>query len=146
MGTINYRTGDFITLCYEGDDDFAIEAVYNRIQAELDCARFTEGSFIVTLEYGYYEGFSITVDEGDYSYYDDSDEKADEYKTVKALEEFLNICIRMGMVVCYPGWCMGYENTEGTKKVVKKALHNVRQYIKAVPTWRTYRRLKYATN
>ena len=68
MGTINYRTSDFITLGYncnyiDYEDPFYHEIIadyYDQIKHALDRERFYY--FNVELIPGYYEGFSINIE------------------------------------------------------------------------------------
>ena len=150
MGTINFHTGDFITMCNEPFDPFKyteegyeddMEALYKDVKAILNRETFNDGYFKVTLDYGYYEGFSVTVDEGDYSYYDDLTEKKEAYDAVKGLQKCLEMIADVGMISCYPGWCMGYDfSYKATKRAIRKAMAKLRVYIQSVPTYRTYKR------
>lgn len=153
MGTINFSTGDFLTLANEDFDPFkyteteyeeAMDDLLYDVKAILNRYSFNEGYFKVTLEYGYYDGFSVTVDEGDWSYFDDMDEKNLAYKAVRDLQECLTKLAEAGMISCCPGWCTTYKDYKNTLRDIRKACSRVRMYIRKTPTYRTYvRRLSY---
>ena len=148
MGTINFSTGDFLTLCNEPFDPFRYtEEEYNDnyeyltevVKNILDRYDFDESAFSIHFEYGYYEGFAVVINEHNYVYYDDSIEKAEAYKSVKALQECLiELTNEVGLIKCVPGWCMRYCNDRETRKAVRHACAEIRRYIKATPTFRSY--------
>ena len=45
---------------------------------------------------------------------------------------------RLTLVVCYPGWCTGYEDYKGTCKVIVAAIKGMRDEVKITPTWTQY--------
>ena len=97
MGTINYRTGKHITL---GLDDKFIEQMeddfveYNWIEEFFETFKSIKDEyyfnfFDVKLEYGYYEGFCITVDDNEWAYLDDTEERKEVMQEIRQLQEFL---------------------------------------------------------
>ena len=146
MGTINYRTGKHITLGLDDkfieqmEDDFAeynwIEEFYETFKSIKDEYYFN--FFDVKLEYGYYEGFYITVDDNEWEYLDDTEERKEVMQEIRQLQEFLTKCIDNGLVVVYPGWCTSYLDYKQSKIALRKTMHNIRDMVRKIPTYRRY--------
>ena len=99
MGTINYKTSDFITIGYncnyiDYEDEFyndIVEDYYNQVKWTLDKENFYY--LHVTLEPGYYEGFSINIENNFGICYDDYLDKREAQKEITRLRAFLATCI-----------------------------------------------------
>lgn len=154
MGTINYKTSKYITMgatLFEADPDadydeylfahedydLACEEAAQEVRARITAYGFD--FFDVTVDYGYYEGFCILID-SKYVYYDDAQEKREAQAEITRLKKFLRECADMGLRSCYPGWCMGYADYAGTLKDIDEAIREMRQEVKATPTWEQYER------
>lgn len=143
MGTINYKTSDFITIGYNCNSiDYDDELYYEIIQDCYDQAVRTLKKcdfhyFHVTIEPGYYEGFSINI-EHNYNYcYDYSEEKRLAQKEITQIKKFLLECIEnFECVAVYPGWCTGYANYNETIKELNGAIHEMRETVRNTPTWK----------
>ena len=99
MGTINYKTSDYITIGYnlnyvDYEDEFyndIINDYYDQVKYTLEKQRFYY--FNVELVPGYYEGFSIDI-EFNYKYcFDNWQDKRDAQKEITQLKKFLLECI-----------------------------------------------------
>lgn len=102
---------------------------------------FTEW-LTLRVEPGYYEGFSVVVDMGNWDYFDDYNEKEltmDDTKLIQSrLEELVD---DYGLKVVYPHWCSTWLNHEESKKAIKKAMAELRRQIKAIPCYSRYRKV-----
>lgn len=165
MGTINYKTSNYITIGYEPidileleeDKEFmqemqnevneyggTIEEVidsYIRDREEDDYWNakyalddYTFDNFKVSIEPGYYEGFSIEIED----YYGiclDSKEKKEINKEITRLKNFLIECANCGLRACYPSWGTKYEDYKGTIKAIGKAVKAMREEVSKAPSW-----------
>lgn len=153
MGTINHRTSDYITLAWNGDDIYkywvkefgvnedAIEAAYH---ADMEDAYYSIKAlrnkydfrfYHVTVEPGYYEDFSIQIENNYAIEYNDCTEKREAQKEITQIRKFLLECVSEGMVSCYPGWCMHYFNREDTLQHVNEAIRAMREEARHTPTF-----------
>lgn len=145
MGSINYKTSDFITLGYncnniDYDDEFyndLISDLYDQIKYRLKQERFYY--FHVTLDPGYYEGYSINI-EFNYSIcFDDWMDKQTAQKEITKIKAFLLECINeFECVAVYPGWCTGYADYNKTLKELAAAIREMRETVKQTPTYNQY--------
>lgn len=145
MGAINYKTSDFITLGYncnniEYDDEFyndLISDLYDQIDYRLKQERFYY--FHVTLEPGYYEGYSINIENNFPIFFDFYEEKQDAQKEITRIKNFLLECINdFECVAVYPGWCTGYADHNKTLKELGAAIREMRETVKQTPTYKQY--------
>jgi hypothetical protein len=144
MGTINYKTSDFITLGYncnniDYEDEFYHEIItdyYDQIKYRLDQERFYY--FHVVLEPGYHEGYSINI-EFNFSYcFDNYEDKRQAQKEITQIKKFLLECVNdFECVSVYPGWCTGYADYKTTLQELDAAIYEMRQTVKSTPTWAT---------
>ena len=145
MGTINYKTSDFITIGYncnhiDYEDEFFHEIIqdyYDQVNYLLKKEYFFY--FHITLEPGYYEGFSINIEFNFAMCFDNYLDKKEAQKEITRIKTFLTQCINdFECCVVYPGWCTGYENHENSLKKLNEAIQEMRQTAKDTPTWRNY--------
>lgn len=144
MGTINYKTSDFITLGYncndiDYEDEFYHEIItdyYDQIAHRL--AQYYFYYFRVALEPGYYEGYSIDI-EFNFTYcFDNYDDKRAALKEITQIKKFLLECVNdFECVSVYPGWCTGYANYKTTLEELNAAIIEMRETVKNTPTWAT---------
>ena len=142
MGTINYRTSEYITMgckpycCYECDNDDAShicsicqETDYDVAKSVLDGYNFMY--FNLDIEAGYYEGFSIMIE---YEYkgdvFVDIDEKRRAKLEVDDIEECLTHLANNGLVACYPSWGTKYEDYNGTIAAISEAVTTMREDVR----------------
>ena len=142
MGTINYYTSDYITLgvnCnnIESDDDYYfLQDDYEQIENILYNEHFKH--IIVTLEPGYYEGFSININ-FDYLYFDDCDEKREAQREITRVKAFLSRCINdFNLCACSPGWCTAYYDYKESLKQLNAAIKEMRATVKNTPTAKNF--------
>ena len=142
MGAINYKTSDFITLGYntnniEYDDDLYNDLIndeYEEIKYLLDKEYFYY--FHVTLEPGYYEGFTIDI-EHNFSYcYDNYYEKLQALKEITQIKNFLLYIVNnFNISAVYPGWCTAYANYKKTIEEINAAIIEMKYSVKNTPTY-----------
>lgn len=141
MGTVNYFTSDYITLglkpyevyaqdCYECD----LENVENIL------SKYSFHYYYVKIEFGYYEGFSLRIENNFPIVFECYEDKCDAQKELTQLKKCLLECAKYGMVECYPGWCTGYEDYKTTCKDIKAVIKTMRGEVKSTPTWMQYER------
>ena len=97
--------------------------------------------FHIALKPGYYEGFSIDIENNYGICYDDYTEKLEAQKEITEIKQFLLNCAGYGLVACQPGWCTGYCNYSETVKAIKAAIVAMRDEVRGTPT---YNKLKAA--
>ncbi len=142
MGTINYKTSDYITLGYNTnyiyyDDEFHYDDLnyeYDEIKSLLDKEYFYY--FHVTLKPGYYDGFTIDI-ENNFSYcFNDYQEKLQALKEVTQIKNFLLYIVNnFNISVVYPGWCTSYGDYKKTISEINRAAKEMKSEIKFTPTW-----------
>lgn len=142
MGTINYKTSDYITLGYNTnninyDDDFYLDDInleYDEISAILRNEFFYY--FHITLKPGYYEGFSIDI-EYNFSYcLDDYFEKLEAQKEITRIKGTLRYIVNnFNICAVYPGWCTGYADYKKTISEIDAAIKEMRTTIHDTPTY-----------
>ena len=168
MGTINFKTSDYITLGtkpysiedFINDEDFIAEyEEYGSGRSAEDfaldmIARYEEddyenvrsilgkdgyrGVFNVTIEAGYYDGFSLNIESNFPIAFDCWEDKRDAQKEITEIKRLLIECAGVGMVACYPWWCTTYEDYEGTIKKINEAIKAMREEVRTTPTWSWY--------
>lgn len=174
MGTINYKTSDYITIGlkpYDRNDftddpgfmewmqDYA-ESDGETIEQEIEFYLYSLAQddycnvenllknysfyyFDVKIDPGYYEGFSIQIENNFSICFDSWQDKRDAQKEITELKQFLLDCAGCGLVQCFPGWCMGYNNYTETLEGIKNAVKAMREEVKNTPTWLWYERDQY---
>lgn len=168
MGTINYRTSDYITLGvrpydiddFKNDPDFIEEMTesYGEINDDLiydyisacyddDCANIEYALdkwdfyyFHITVEPGYYEGFSLNIENNFPICFDCYDDKRSAQKEITGIRQFLRACAGLGLVKCTPGWCTGYYSYAETVKAIDAAICEMRDEVRNTPTWKKFRK------
>lgn len=153
MGAVNYFTSDYITMGYNCNIDycaddfdsveemdecrqFDIEELQDEIQSILNKYRFYY--FHVALKPGYYEGFTLDI-ENNYSIcHDGYIEKREAQKEITEIRKCLLECAAAGLVKCSPGWCTGYYSPAETVAAIKEAAREMREEVKNTPTWKQY--------
>lgn len=168
MGTINYTTSDYITLGikpYDIDDfkndlDFIEEMtdlygevsdnlIYDyindlvdddRANVEYALDKWNFYYFHITIEPGYYEGFSLDIENNFSVCFDSYEDKRAAQKEITGIKQFLLGCAADGLVKCSPGWCTGYSNYFDTVKAINAAIEEMRDEVKRTPTQKQYER------
>ncbi len=148
MGAINYKTSDYITIGYNlnnidfASDDFTFDNIvqddYESVKALLKNYYFYY--FHVTIDPGYYEGFSIDI-ECNFSWcFDSWIDKQEAQKEITRLKAFLIECINnYSCCVVSPGWCTTYYNYKDSVNKLNQAIKEIRQHVKSIPTYNKLR-------
>ena len=175
MGTVNYKTSDYITLGvkpydeeeirrnpefmeeikeqvkeYGGTESEAIQEVirayyendYDNISSLLDRHNFYY--FHISVEYGYYEGFTLNIENNFPVTFDSWEEKREAQKEITEIKKFLTDCASSGLVAVFPGWVTGYKDYRGTLREIENAIAEMRQEVRNTPTWKMYNSGCYA--
>lgn len=129
-GTVENCIYDMIERYYE-DDRTNIESILSR---------YSFYYFHVAIEAGYYEGFSLIIENNFSVAFDGWEDKRAAQKEITSLKQCLLECAGSGLVACYPGWCTGYEDYKGTCKAIAAAIKDMREDVKNTPTWLQYER------
>lgn len=127
-GTVEQAIYDYISTCYEDD--------YSNIEMELQKHKFYY--FHITIEPGYYEGFTLDIESNFPVAFDSWEDKRDAQKEITEIKQFLIDCAGLGMVQCSPGWCTGYNDYKGTLKAIQAAIKEMREEARTTPTWLQY--------
>ena len=171
MGAINYYTSQFITLALmpydfteteeyiknnyvefnlDGPEDVTPDLVYDEINEYYNCD-YENAKYIIdkydfnildiSIEAGYYEGYSINI-KFDWNYFDDTSEKRDAQKELTQLKKCLYELAGVGYMACRPFWCTSYKNYNDTIKDIDTAIKEARAEFRKIPTYYT----KYIKN
>lgn len=167
MGAINYRTSDYITLAiepYERDDPGLVQAIREEVEEyggdfETALDSYIESSyesdydnvseilqrysfyyFHIVIEPGYYEGFSIDIENNNGIAFDSWEDKRAALKEITGIKRFMIDCAGVGLRACSPGWCTGYSDYQETLEAIDAAVKTMREEVRDTPTWTQYRR------
>ncbi len=142
MGTINYCTSDYITLGYNtGNIDYEDEFYSDDIIFEFDeITSLLKNEYFyyfhITLKPGYYDGFTIDI-ENNFSYcFDNYGEKLEALKELTRIKNFLIYVVNnFNINVVYPGWCTSYGDYKKTISEIDAAIKEMKSEIKTTPTY-----------
>lgn len=127
-GTVEEALNNYISHCYECD--------FANIETELNKHRFYY--YHITIEPGYYEGFTLRIENNFPIAFDSWKDRRDANKEITEIKRFLIDCTGLGLVAVHPGWCTGYEGYTETVKTINEAVKKMREEVKITPTWRQY--------
>lgn len=147
MGTINFRTSNYITIGLEpyDSDDFIdeegsvdygwIDDQYREDFSNVDeiLSRYDFDHFAVTIEWGYYDSFYLFIDNEWGEIFDWKEDREEAEKEVDSLEKLLLECIDLGLCEVWPGWCTTYRERDESIQAVKKAMEDLRKTIRETP-------------
>ncbi len=165
MGTINYKTSDYITLgieplCsydIEHDEDFLSEVIecygnydgaitdyitdierdlYDEAEAILN--KYSFYYFHIKLDFGYYAGFYLDIENNFPVFYDDYIEKREAQKEITQIKKCLKDLAGVGLIQVSPGWCTGYSTYKDTLTGIDAAIKAMRAEVNLTPTWSRY--------
>ena len=152
MGAVNYYTSDYITvglIPFDSDDfidedenidyeamNFEYEYMYETIETILK--KYDFYYFHVVIKPGYYDGFTIDIENNFSICFDTWEDKRNAQKEITQIKLFLLECINFGMVKVCPGWSTSYYTTEETKKELNSAILEMREEVKNTPTYNKY--------
>jgi len=153
MGAVNYYTSDYITMGYDLSWDYC-ENDFNSFEEMCECRQLDidESWFMVNellekqnfwyyhvvIKPGYYEGFTIDIENNFPVAFDNWEDRRYANKEVTRIKAFLMACCDLGMVQVWPGWCTSYETAAETKTAITAAIREMREEIKTIPTWTQY--------
>lgn len=129
-GTVEDAINSYISDCYEAD--------FENVQAIL--SRFSFYYYHVTIKPGYYEGFTLDIENNFPCAYDGYEDRREAQKEITQLKKCLLELAGVGLVACHPGWCTGFEDYKGTCKAIEAAVKAMRDEVRTIPTWRQYER------
>ena len=142
MGAINYKTSDYITLGYntniiDYDDDYYYDLIndeYDGIKALIKDTSFYY--FNITIEPGYYEGFTLDIEHNFNYCYDDYSEKLQALKEITRIKNFLFYVVNnFNVNIVFPGWCTGYGDYTETIEGIDAAIKEMKSSVKNTPTY-----------
>ena len=90
------------------------------------------------MEYGYYEGFTLNIENNFPVAFDSWEEKREVQKEITEIKKFLADCAGSGLVAVFPGWVTAYEDYRGTLREIESAIAEMRQEVRNTPTWKRY--------
>lgn len=67
-------------------------------------------------------------------------DRRDANKEITEIKRFLIECAGLGLVECFPGWCTGYSDYNGTITAIRAAVKEMRDELRTIPTWTQYNR------
>lgn len=123
-GTVEEALNDYISDWYR--DEAA--------NAESILSRYSFEHYQVTIEPGYYEGFSLLI-ENTAAVYEDWEDKRKAQKEITQLKKCLLELAGLGLVACYPGWRTGYDDYNSTCEAIRSAINFMREEARITPTW-----------
>ena len=94
--------------------------------------------FHVTIRPGYYEGFTIDIENNFPVAFDFWQEKREAQKEITRIRACLEELAGVGLVECSPGWCTGYSDYNGTLQGIREAVREMREEVRTTPTWAQY--------
>lgn len=155
MGTINYFTSDYITLGVDVDKirrvvnldatidedpesffDFEIEFLRDIVTEIL--GKYDFYYYHISVKPGYYEGFSIDIENNFGVFYEDYADKQEAQKEITQIKKFLFELCDAGLVSVFPGWCTTYRSEAETRRDIVEAIKAMREEAKETPTYNKY--------
>lgn len=127
-----------ISMYYEDDYDNAMSIL--RKYGYEDGGR---GYYHIKLEYGYYEGMYIDIENNYGVCYDSYKDKREAQKEITAIRAMFRELAGIGFSACYPGWGTHYEDYKGTIKKIDEAIRDMRDEARSIPTWLWLEREQY---
>lgn len=129
-GTVEEAINSYISDCYEAD--------LENVNAIL--SSFSFYYYHLTIKPGYYEGFTLDIENNFPCAYDGYEDRREAQKEITQLKKCLLELAGVGLVKCSPGWCPGYEDYKGTCKAIEATIKAMRDEVRTIPTWRQYER------
>lgn len=129
-GTIDEALESYIQASYE-DDEMNIESILEK---------YSFYYFHVTIKPGYYEGFTLDIENNYPVAFDGWKDKREAQREITSLKKCLLECAGVGMVECWPGWCTKYNDYKDTCKAIGATIKVMRDEINSIPTWTQYAR------
>lgn len=133
MGTINYHTSDYITLGVNPNTTDAIDCDFLWEEIENILGNVVLDNYKVSIKPGYYEGFSVYIENYLPVCFYSWQEKKEAYEEISFLAKCLLECIDCGLVQCWPGWCTAYASKEYSYKGLFAAVEEMKEDVKKTP-------------
>jgi hypothetical protein len=124
-----------------------LNAVNEQINIDYECDRENVENildkyyfyyFHVVIKPGYYEGFSLDIENNFGLFYNSYEDKKEAQKEITQLKKCLLELAGVGMVETFPHWCTGYKDYKETIQGIKNAIKEMREECKHIPTYNTY--------
>ena len=143
----DYKTPDFLEFIADErgvnleDNNEVFEAINEQMSADYDCDyenaetiinNYNFSFFDVSLECGYYEGFSLKI-AAKYECVEDEEERAEALEEVRNINKMLLELSGVGMVACCPSWCTTYYSYKETQQKIDEATKEMAEEVKALP-------------
>ena len=90
--------------------------------------------YSITIKPGYYEGFTLNIENNFSVAYDSWKDKREAQKELTQLKKCLLECAGVGLVKCCPGWYTTYYNYKETCKAINETIKEMREEVKHIPT------------
>lgn len=135
-GAIEQSIDDYIDRTYEDD----------RANIEYILKKYDFYYYHVVIKPGYYEGFTIDIENNFKLYHDSYIDKRDAQKEITQIKKMLIECAGCGLVEVSPGWCTGYSNYKDTLKAINEAIKEMRNECSNTPTWNVFYKSEYEEN
>lgn len=132
-GTIEQAIADYIMRTYE-DDKTNIESILEKYDFYY---------YHIVIKPGYYEGFSLDIENNFGLCYDSYIDKKEAQKEITQIKKMLIECAGCGLVEVSPGWCTGYSNYKDTLKAINEAIKEMRNECSNTPTWNVFYKSEY---
>ena len=170
MGTINYFPSDYITLgvkpydyeaikkdlLEEADeivkdtgfsniDDYVNYEITTLYEDDLANTKAILNHYFfyfyhVTIKTGYYEGFTVDIENDFGVCYDTWEDRRAAQKEITLIKAMLLELAGIGLVALYANWCTAYEDYDGTIRDINEAIKVMREEVKSIPTWNQLRK------
>ena len=127
-GTVEEAIENYISTCYEDDE----------ANARGILEKYGFYYFHVCIKPGYYEGFTVDIENNFPVAFDFWQEKREAQKEITRLRRCLEELAGVGLVECSPGWCTGYSDYSGTLQGIREAVREMREEVRTTPTWAQY--------
>ena len=117
-----------------------IQSSYEADESNVSCIleKYSFYYYHVIIKPGYYEGFTLNIENNFSMAYDNWQDKREAQKELTQLKKCLLECAGVGLVKCCPGWCTTYYNYEETCKAINETIEKMRDEVKHIPTMAQY--------
>lgn len=100
--------------------------------------KYSFNNYTVRIVPGYYQGFSIDIEEELPECWEDYREKQEAQREITKMRKLLEELNDTGIHAVYPGWCTTYRSCKETKQDINEAIREMRTEAKAIPCWSRY--------
>lgn len=144
VGTVNYGTGEYITLAYQPVEDDSQENqekfgdLYLNMKVDSIFNEYGDFEFLeVIRDNGYYEGFYVAINTGDLvgaGFYN-KDQMLDAFLELERVRKLLVELLDAGLFVCHPGWCTGWLNYGESLNEINQCIAKISSDISITPVY-----------